>query len=94
MAKDIQLIENYLLKDSNKEKNSNIKNNKVNDTLFKMTIPQINKKIITKCYNKQKECNIYDIKGATCDIIVEINTIWEFGNKIGVQFTVKTINIL
>ena len=94
MAKDIQLIENYLLKDSNKEKNSNIKNNKANDTLFKMTIPQINKKIITKCYNKQKECNIYDIKGATCDIIVEINTIWEFGNKIGVQFMVKTINIL
>ena len=94
MAKDIQLIENYLLKDSNKEKNSNIKNNKANDTLFKMTIPQINKKIITKCYNKQKECNIYDVKGATCDIIVEINTIWEFGNKIGVQFMVKTINIL
>jgi hypothetical protein len=90
MAKDIKLIETYLLKDSSLEKSTNIKN----DTLFKVTIPQINKKIITKTYQNQKEVNIYDIKGKTCDIIVEINTVWEFNKKVGVQFVAKTINIL
>jgi hypothetical protein len=90
ILKDIKLIENYLLKDTNKEKVSNIKN----DKLFKVSIHQINKKIITKCYDKQKECNIYEIKNKFCDIIIEINTVWQFENKTGVQFNVKTINIL
>ena len=90
ILKDIKLIENYLLKDTNKEKNSNIKN----DTLFKLTIPLINKKIITKIYKNQKETNIFDVKGKNCDIIVDINSIWSFNDKCGVQFTVKTINIL
>jgi hypothetical protein len=90
LLKDIKLIENYLLKDTSKEKVSNIKN----ETLFKLTISQISKKIITKCYKDQKEVSLFDVKGQTCDIIIEINTIWQFGEKSGVQFTVKTINIL
>ena len=90
LLKDIKLIESYLLKDTSKEKVSNIKN----ETLFKLTIPQISKKIITKCYQDQKEVSLFDIKGKTCDIIIEINTIWQFAEKSGVQFTVKTINIL
>jgi hypothetical protein len=90
IAKDIKLIEQYLLKDTSKETTSNIKNN----TLLKLTIPQINKKIITKVYKNQKEENIFEIKGKICDIIIEINSIWQFGEKSGVQFTVKTINIL
>ena len=92
ILKDIKLIETFLLKDVNPsmEKLSNIKN----DILFKLTIPQISKKIIGKCYKDQAECNIYDVKGKTCDIILEINSIWQFENKTGVQMTVKTINIL
>jgi len=90
LLKDIRLIETFLLKDTNIEKISNIKN----DILFKLTIPQINKKIITKCYKDQKECTIFDVKGKKCDIIIDINSIWIFGQKTGVQFTVKTINIL
>jgi hypothetical protein len=90
LLKDIKLIETFLLKDTNMEKTSNIKN----DILFKLTIPQISKKIITKCYQNQKECTIFDVKGKKCDIIIDINSIWVFGQKTGVQFTVKTINIL
>lgn len=90
ILKDIKLIESYLLKDTSKEKISNIKN----DTLFKLTIPQISKKIITKCYKDQKEVSLFEVKGKICDIIIEINTIWQFNNNTGVQFTVKTINIL
>jgi hypothetical protein len=90
LLKDIKLIETFLLKDTNMEKTSNIKN----DILFKLTIPQISKKIITKCYQNQKECSIFDVKGKKCDIIIDINSIWVFGQKTGVQFTVRTINIL
>jgi hypothetical protein len=90
LLKDIKLIETFLLKDTNMEKTSNIKN----DILFKLTIPQISKKIIAKCYQNQKECTIFDVKGKKCDIIIDINSIWVFGQKTGVQFTVKTINIL
>ncbi len=90
ILKDIKLIEQYLLKQTSKEKISNIKN----DTLFKLTIPQINKKLISKVYKNQKEENIFEVKGKVCDIIIEINSIWQFGEKTGVQFTVKTINIL
>jgi hypothetical protein len=87
ILKDIKLIEQFLLKQTSKE---NIKN----DTLFKLTVPQINKKLITKVYKDQKEENIFEVKGKTCDIIIDINSIWQFGEKSGVQFTVKTINIL
>ena len=52
------------------------------------------KKIISKVYKNQKEENIFDVKGKTCDIIIDINSVWQFGEKTGVQFTVKTINIL
>lgn len=90
ILKDIKLIEQFLLKQTSKEKISNIKN----DTLFKLTVPQINKKLITKVYKNQKEENIFEVKGKTCDIIIDINSIWQFGEKSGVQFTVKTINIL
>jgi hypothetical protein len=90
LLKDIILIENYLLKDTSKEKISNIKN----DILFKLTIPIIKNKIITKIYKNQKETDIFEVKGKNCDIIIEINSVWQFGDKSGVQFTVKTINIL
>jgi len=90
LLKDIKLIETFLLKDTNMEKTSNIKN----DILFKLTIPQISKKIITKCYQNQKECSIFDVKGKKCDIIIDINSMWTFGQKTGIQFTVRTINIL
>ena len=92
ILKDIKLIETFLLKDVNPsmEKLSNIKN----DILFKLTIPQISKKIITKCYHDKAECNIYDIKGRICDIIISVNSLWQFDTKVGVQFTVQTINIL
>lgn len=90
MMKDVKLIESYLLKDTNKEKVSNIKN----DTLFKLTIPLINNKIISKVYKNQKETDIFDVKGKICDIIIDINSVWQFNDKCGVQFTVRTINIL
>jgi hypothetical protein len=90
LLKDIKLIESYLLKDTNKEKVSNIKG----ETLFKLTIPQINKKLITKVYKNQKEENIFETKGKICDIIIDINSIWQFGEKSGVQFTARTINVL
>jgi hypothetical protein len=90
ILKDIKLIETYLLRNSNKEKISNIKN----DILFKLTIPQNNKKILCNTFLNQKLCNIFEIKGQTCDIDIELNTIWEYENKTGVQMTVKTINIL
>ena len=50
IMKDIKLIETYLLKDSNKEKISNIKN----DILFKLTIPQMNKKILCTTFYEKK----------------------------------------
>lgn len=90
ILKDILNIETYLLKDTNKEKVSNIKG----ETLFKLTIPQINKKLITKVYKNQKEENIFETKGKICDIIIDINSIWQFGEKSGVQFTARTINVL
>jgi hypothetical protein len=89
IMKDIKLIETYLLKDSNKEKISNIKN----DILFKLTIPQMNKKILCTTFYEKKIVPVYEVKGQICDIIIEINTIWEYENNTGVQMTIKTINI-
>ena len=90
ILKDIKLIETYLLRNSNKEIISNIKN----DILFKVTIPQNNKKILCATFFEKKLCNVFDVKGKTCDILIELNTIWEYENKTGVQMTVKTINII
>ena len=90
LLKDILSIETYLLKDTNKEKISNIKSN----VLFKLTVPQMRNKILAKCYKDKKEISLFDLKGNICDIIIEINSIWQFDNKAGVQFTVKTINVI
>jgi hypothetical protein len=90
ILKDIINIETYLLKDTNKEKISNIKNN----VLFKLTIPQMRNKILAKCFKDKKEINFFDLKGTICDIIIEINSIWQFEAKTGVQFTVKTVNVI
>jgi hypothetical protein len=90
LLKDIVSIETYLLKDTNKEKLSNIKNN----VLLKLTIPQMRNKILAKCFKDKKEISFFDLKGTICDIIIEINSIWQFENKTGVQFTVKTINVI
>ena len=90
ILKDILNIETYLLKDTNKEKISNIKNN----VLFKLTIPQMRNKILAKCFKDKQEISFFDLKGTICDIIIEINSIWQFENKTGVQFTVKTVNVI
>jgi hypothetical protein len=90
ILKDILNIETYLLKDTNKEKLSNIKNH----VLLKLTVPQIRNKILAKCFKDQKEISFFDIKGCVCDIIIEINSIWQFENKSGVSFTVKTVNVI
>jgi len=90
ILKDILNIETYLLKDTNKEKISNIKNN----VLFKLTIPQLRNKLLAKCFKDKTEISFFDLKGTICDIIIEINSIWQFENKTGVQFTVKTVNVI
>ena len=90
ILKDILNIETYLLKDTNKEKISNIKNN----VLFKLTIPQLRNKLLAKCFKDKQEISFFDLKGTICDIIIEINSIWQFEAKTGVQFTVKTVNVI
>jgi hypothetical protein len=69
---------------------SNIKNN----VLLKLTVPQMRNKILAKCFKDKKEISFFDLKGIICDIIIEINSIWQFDNKSGVQFTVKTVNVI